>query len=140
MPPSSLHLDRPSTASTIHLDTNYSDHGGLRPQDNRQSNYNNFGPPHQLSPRLSTSIRTSLTVAGCFTPSIIQLDQPPTSIDHPQFRPSSTLISTSLTVAGYGFRAIGRLVATISTIYFDPPSIHPFNDPPLRPSIHFDPN
>ncbi|KAJ9490258.1 hypothetical protein VN97_g2984 [Penicillium thymicola] len=68
-----------------------SDRGGLRLQGNRQTGY---------------------------TPFIIQLDQPATSIIRPPLR-SSTSISTTLTVAGSGLRTFGRLVTTASTMYLD---------------------
>ncbi|KAJ5977403.1 hypothetical protein N7501_000745 [Penicillium viridicatum] len=51
--------------------------------------------------------------------SIIQFNQPPTSIIYPL----ESTTTTSLTVAGFGFRTIGRLV--------NQPSMNHLNHPPL---------
>ncbi|KAJ5696175.1 hypothetical protein N7455_000932 [Penicillium solitum] len=96
--------------------------GGLGPQDNRQT------------------ASTSLTVAG-FTASgqsedwsVNHLDHPPRSSIHPN-QPSTRINNIhSLTVEGFGFRTIGRLVTTTQSTPFEHPlpssaSINPPKQP-----------
>ncbi|KAJ9486297.1 hypothetical protein VN97_g7036 [Penicillium thymicola] len=117
----------PPTINNIHQ----SDRGGLRLQDNRQAGDNHFDYPLNHSPRTTTS--TSLTVAGfgfrtigrlvtttLINPSINHVDQPARSITSTSLTVAGFQLQDNrqtgdnhfdrLTVAGFGFRTIGRLI------------------------------